>query len=83
MGSNLFNRDKEEDKIHQRSILDKEKKELINYLFAGLLAFGTFVGVILSGGMILLIDGGITITYIIANVSLKIYEKIIEKYTRL
>ena len=32
--------------------------------------------------MILFIDGGITITYIIANVSLKIYEKIIEKYMK-
>ena len=83
MGSNWFNRDKEEDKIHQRAILDKEKKELINYLFAGLLAIGTVIGVVLSCGMILLIDGGITITYIIANVSLKIYEKINEKYTRL
>ena len=82
MGSNWFNRDKEEDKIHQRAILDKEKKELINYLFAGLLAITTVIGVVLSCGTILLIDGGITITYIIANASLKIYEKIIEKYMK-
>ena len=43
---------------------------------------GTAIGVFLIGGTILLIDGGITLSYIITNISIKVYDKIVEKYMK-
>ena len=80
MGSNLFTRENEEEKIHKRAILDNGKKSFVNLIFGGLLIFWTVISIILSGGLILLVDGGITLTYIIVQISLSVYDKIIEKY---
>ena len=81
MGNTFFTRENEEEKIHKRAILDESKKKsILKWVFAGLLIFGTLTRVIISGGLFLLIDGGITITYIIVQISLSVYDKIIEKY---
>lgn len=82
MGSNFFTRENEEEKIHKRAILDNDKKPILKWTFAGLLIFGTVIGVIISGGLILFIDGGISLTYIIVQISLSVYNKIIEKYLK-
>ena len=80
MGSSLFNRENEEDKIQKRAILDSKKKTFLNYFYSGLLVLGTTIGVILSGGLILFIDGGITLAYIISNLIINVYDKIIQNY---
>ena len=80
MGNSLFDRRKEEKKDLKRSILDSTKKTFINGLFIGLAGLGTFIGIILSGGLVLLIDGGIIITYVITQIIVAIYDKIIEIY---
>ena len=80
MGSSLFNRENEEDKIQKRAILDSKKKTLLNYFYSGLLVLGTTIGLILSGGLILLLDGGITLAYIISNLIINVYDKIIQNY---
>ena len=54
----------------------------MNIFYCGLLAIGTLIGVFLTGGTILLIDGGITLAYIITNISIKVYDKIVEKYMK-
>lgn len=54
----------------------------MNIIFCGLLIVGSFIGVCLTGGMVLLIDGGITLTYIITNIAIKVYDKIVEKYLK-
>ena len=82
MGNSLFDRRKEEKKVLKRAILDSTKKTLINGLFIGLAALGTFIGIIISGGLVLLIDGGITIAYVITQITVVIYDKIIEKYMK-
>lgn len=82
MGNSWFNRENEENKIHKRAILDEKKKTIINNIFLGLLVFGTFVGTVLTGGTILLIDGGITFFYIITQITIKVYDAIIEKYLK-
>ena len=82
MGSNFFTRKNEEEKIHKRAILDNSKKFILNWVFGGLLIIGTIISVILSGGLILFIDGGITLTYIIVQISLTVYDKIIDKYLK-
>ena len=82
MGNNIFKRGDEENKIQKRAIIDKKKKKLMKIVFYGLLIVGTFIGVFLSGGTILLIDGGITLTYIITNIAIKVYDKIVEKYMK-
>ena len=82
MGNNIFKREDEENKIQKRAILDNKKKKLIDIFFCGLLIVGTFIGVFLSGGTILLIDGGITLTYIISNIAIKVYDNIVEKYMK-
>ena len=65
MRSNFFTRENEEEKIYKRAILDNSKKFILNWVFGCLLIIGTVISVILSGGLILFIDGGITLTYII------------------
>ena len=80
MGNSLFDRRKEEKKDLKRSILDSTKKTFINGLFIGLAGFGTFIGINFSGGLVLLIDGGIIITYVITQIIVAIYDKIIEIY---
>jgi ABC-type bacteriocin/lantibiotic exporter with double-glycine peptidase domain len=82
MGSSWFNRENEEDKIQKRAILDKNKKKFLKFFYSGLLIVGTTIGVILSGGLILYIDGGITLAYIISNLILNLYDKIIQKYMK-
>ena len=82
MGNSIFKREEEENKIQKRAILDNKKKELLNIFYCGLLAIGTLIGVFLTGGTILLIDGGITLAYIITNISIKVYDKIVEKYMK-
>ena len=82
MGSSWFNRENEEDKIHKRAIIYENKKTIINKIFFGLLALGIFIGTCLTGGMILLIDGGITVMYIITQITIKVYDKIIQKYMK-
>ena len=80
MGSSWFNRENEEDKIQKRAILDSKKRTIYKYFFCGLVILGTTIGVILSGGLILYIDGGLTLAYIISNLIINIYDKIIQKY---
>ena len=82
MGQSWFNRENEEDKIHKRAILDENKKTLIKKIYYGLLALGALIVTCLTGGMILLIDGGITAFYIITQITIKVYEQIIEKYLK-
>ena len=80
MGSSWFNRENEEDKIQKRAILDSKKRTIYKYFFCGLVILGTTIGVILSGGLILYIDGGLTLAYIISNLIINVYDKIIQKY---
>ena len=82
MGTSWFNRENEENKIHKRAILDEKKKTIINKIFFGLLVFGTVVGTAVTFGTILLIDGGITFFYIITQITIKVYDAIIEKYLK-
>ena len=76
MGSN-FSREKNEGMLYKKvEIGNKYFKYLpysITILSAVLLTFFT-------GGTILLIDGGITISYLIFSLSLSIYEKLTNKY---
>jgi hypothetical protein len=51
----------------------------MNIFYCGLLAIGTSIGVFLTGGTILLIDGGITLAYIITNIGIKVFDEIVEK----
>ena len=82
MGNSIFARENEEEKIHKRAVLDENKKAYLNWIYSGLLILGSIIGVFISGGLILLIDGGITLTYIIVQISLSVYDKIIEKYLK-
>lgn len=88
MGSlfNKDNRENDEENVHKRAILDKKKKALVNSIFTRLFIIGSIIGfyvqVIFSGGLILLIDGGITIAYIITRLSIAAFEKIVEKYLK-
>ena len=82
MGNSIFARENEEEKIHKRAVLDENKKAYLNWIYSGLLILGSIIGVFISGGLILLIDGGITLTYIIVQISLSVYNKIIEKYLK-
>ena len=82
MGNYIFKREEEENKIQKRAILDKNKKKLMNIIVCGLLIVGSFIGVCLTGGTILLIDGGITLSYIITNIAIRVYDKIVEKYIK-
>ena len=84
MGTSIFERDNEEEKIHKRAVLDenKKKKAYLGLIYSGLLIIGSVISVFISGGLILLIDGGITLTYIIVQISLSVYNKIIEKYLK-
>ena len=79
MGQSWFNREDEENKIHKRAILDENKKSIINKCYFGILVLGTLIGTCLTGGMILLIDGGITFFYIITQITIKVYDEIIKK----
>ena len=80
MGNEFFNRNEEEKKIQNLSILDKKKKNLLRYIYSGLLIVGTCISIFITGGLVLLVDGGITLAYIIVHISLEVYNKIIEKY---
>ena len=82
MGNYIFKREEGENKVHKRAVLDNKKKNIIKIIFFGFLALGTVVGVFLTGGTILLIDGGITLAYIITKISIAIYDKIVEKYMK-
>ena len=72
MGTSIFERDNEEEKIHKRAVLDENKKAYLDWIYSGLLIIGSVMGVFISGGLILLIDGGITLTYIIVQISLSV-----------
>jgi hypothetical protein len=82
MGTSIFARDNEEEKIHKRAVLDENKKAYLDWIYSGILIIGSVIGVFISGGLILLIDGGITLTYIIVQISLSVYNTIIEKYLK-
>ena len=83
LGNSFFTRENEEEKIHKRAILDNRKREgIIKKIYLGFLVFGTALSVFFSGGLILLIDGGITLSYIIVQISITIYDKIVEKYLK-
>lgn len=70
MGSVFYkgNVDEKETKIHKQAIIDSKKKQLINIFYAGVIIFATAFCSFFSGGLILLIDGGITISYIITQI---------------
>lgn len=82
MGNEFFNRNEEEKKIQNLSLIDKKKKNKLKlkWIFSGLLIAGACIGVFFTFGLVLLVDGGITLTYIIVNISLKSYNEIVEKY---
>ena len=52
----------------------------MKWIFSGLLIAGACIGVFFTFGLVLMVDGGITLTYIIVNISLKAYNEIVEKY---
>ena len=70
MGNYIFTREEEENQIQKRAILDKKIKNSMNIIYCGLLIVGSFIGICFTGGMIFLIDGGITLTYIITNIAM-------------
>ena len=59
-----------------------KKKAYLDWIYSGILIVGSVIGVFISGGLFLLIDGGITLTYIIVQISLFVYNTIIEKYLK-
>ena len=84
MGNHFFkgNRDEEEQKIHKRAVIDSKKKKIINTIYIGLFFIATTFFAFISGGLVLLIDGGITISFIITQLTISLYDKISEKYMK-
>ena len=77
-----FSREKNEENLYKKAVVGNKYKTIFNYIAVGIaLAATTFLS-ILSFGTILLIDGGITITYLIISFSFSIHERLIKKYLK-
>jgi len=76
MGS-YFSREKNEDMLYKKAEVGNK---YVKYLTVGLSLISAIMLTIISAGTILLIDGGITLSILIFNLSLSIYEKLIDKY---
>ena len=58
------------------------KLKYLNYISYGLLCAATAFLAVLSLGTILLIDGGITVSYLIICFSMSVYDKLTKKYLK-
>lgn len=76
MGS-YFSREKNESQLYKKAEVGNK---YFKYLTFGFALISSIFLTVISAGTILLIDGGITISILIFNLSLSIYEKLSEKY---
>ena len=76
----IFSREKNEDKLYKKVAVGN--KYFLKFITFGLLTVGTALLTFFSFGTILLIDGGITLSYLIITLSFSIYEKLINKYLK-
>lgn len=81
MGGN-FSREQNEENLCKKAAVGNKYKTIITYLTVGIsLAAWAFLTVF-SAGTILLIDGGITLGYLVITLSFSIHEKLINKYLK-
>ena len=73
--------DKYENNLLKSAFLGKKNKYL-NFLRVGVFFVSTALLTFITFGTVLLIDGGITLSYLIYKFSLKVEEKIINKYLK-
>ena len=75
----IFSRTKNEEKFIKKAAIGNKFK-IGKYITYGLLCAATAFLTVFSFGTILLIDGGITISYLIVSLSMTVYDKITQKY---
>ena len=81
MGGN-FSREQNEENLCKKAAVGNKYKTVITYITVGIsLAAWAFLTVV-SAGTILLIDGGITLGYLVITLSFSIHEKLINKYLK-
>ena len=73
--------DKHENNLLKSAFLGKKNKYL-NFLQVGIFFVSTALLTFITFGTVLLIDGGITLSYLIYKFSLKVEEKILNKYLK-
>ena len=77
-----FSREKNEKRLVQKAAVGNIYKSTTRWIVYGLICAATaFLSVISLGG-ILLIDGGITVSYLIICFSMSVYDKLTEKYLK-
>ena len=77
----FFSREENEEKLIKKAAVGNKLKYL-NYISYGLLCAATAFLAVLSLGTILLIDGGITVSYLIICFSMSVYDKLTKKYLK-
>ena len=78
----MFSREKNEERLVQKAAVGNIYKSPARWIAYGLIcASAAFLSVISFGG-ILLIDGGITVSYLIISFSMSVYDKLTEKYLK-
>ena len=78
----IFSREKNEEKLVKKAAIGNKFKTASKYITYGLLcAASAFFSVLTLGG-ILLIDGGITVSYLIICLSISVFNKLTEKYLK-
>lgn len=78
----IFARENNEDKLVKKAAVGNKFKSASKYITYGLLCAATAFLSVLSLGGILLIDGGITVSYLIICFSMSVYDKLTEKYLK-
>ena len=79
MGGN-FSREKNEENLCKKAAVGNKYKTVFTFLAVGIsLAAWAFLTVV-SAGTILLIDGGITLGYLVITLSFSLHEELIKKY---
>jgi len=77
----FFSREENEEKLIKKAAVGNKLKYL-NYVSCGLLCAATAFFTVLSFGTILLIDGGITLSYLIICFSMSVYDELTIKYLK-
>ena len=78
----IFSRQDNEEKLYKKAVIGNKHKKYYKYITFGLIAATTAFLTVISFGTILLIDGGITVSYLIITLSFSLYEKLINKYLK-
>ena len=77
----IFSREENEEKLVKKTVVGNKLK-YAHYITYGLLCGVAALSAIFSFGAILLIDGGITVSYLIISFSMAINEKLTKKYLK-